>query len=243
MKTALITGALGGIGSVTCNVFRDAGYTVVATDRRAGAFEGGHFVQFDIRDLHQRPDTVSEFLERVRGLIGGKLNVLINNAAIQIIKSVDDLQVDDWDVTMETNLIAPFLLIKHMLPELRAARGVVLNVASIHAVATKPGFVAYATSKGALVALSRALAVELAPEVRVNAVVPAATDTPMLRAGFEGYPEKFDELGAMHPMGRIAQPEEVAHVEVFLASPEAGFVTGSTIHVDGGIGARLHDPA
>jgi len=243
MRSALITGALGGIGLVTCEAFRDAGYNVVATDRRAGEFDGGHFVQFDIRDLHQRPDTAPDFLERVRSLIEGKLHVLVNNAAIQIVKPVDQLDVSDWDVTMETNLIAPFLLIKHMLPELRAARGAVLNVASIHAVATKPGFVAYATSKGALVALSRALAVEVGPEVRVNAVIPAATDTPMLRAGFEGEPEKLDELGAMHPMGRIARPEEVAQVEVFLASSQASFITGSAIHVDGGIGVRLHDPA
>jgi NAD(P)-dependent dehydrogenase (short-subunit alcohol dehydrogenase family) len=243
MKSALITGAMGGIGSVTCRVFRDAGYNVLAVDRRAGEFEGGHAIRFDIRDLHQRPDAAPEFLDRVRDLIDGKLDVLVNNAAIQIVKPVDDLDVSDWDVTMETNLIAPFLLIKALLPELRAATGTVINVASIHAVATKPGFVAYATSKGALVALTRALAVELSPGVRVNAVIPAATDTPMLRAGFEGDPAGFEELGAMHPMGRIAAPEEVANVELFLAGDQATFITGSALHVDGGIGARLHDPA
>ncbi len=243
MKSALVTGALGGIGVATCKAFSDAGYNVIAVDRRSGAFTDGQFIQFDIRDLHQRPDTATGFLEEVRRLAAGKLDVLVNNAAIQITKPVDDLDVSDWDVTLETNLIAPFLLIKYLLPELRAAKGTVINVASIHAVATKPGFVAYATSKGALLALTRALAVELGPDVRVNAVIPAATDTPMLRAGFKDHPEKLDELGAMHPMGRIASPEEVAQVEIFLASGQASFVTGSAMHVDGGIGVRLHDPA
>ena len=117
-----------------------------------------------------------------------------------------------------------------------------MNVSSIHAFETKPHFVAYATSKGALLTLTRALAVELAPCVRVNAVIPSATDTGMLRAGFEGNPEGLAELGRYHPMGRIARPEEIAAVIAFLGSEAASFMTGSAISVDGGIGARLHDP-
>ena len=115
-------------------------------------------------------------------------------------------------------------------------------MSSVHATATKPGFIAYATSKTALVGLTRSLAVDLGPRVRVNCILPAATDTPMLRAGFEGNPQGLAELGAMHPIGRIATPEEVAHVAVFLASKDAAVITGAAFAIDGGIGGRLHDP-
>ena len=117
-----------------------------------------------------------------------------------------------------------------------------VNVASIHANLTKPGFVAYATSKAALVGLTRSMAVDLGRRVRVNAVLPAATATPMLTAGLGGAAE-LEALGAMHPLGRIARPEEIAAAVVYLASEAASFVTGTVLAVDGGVGARLHDPA
>jgi NAD(P)-dependent dehydrogenase (short-subunit alcohol dehydrogenase family) len=100
----------------------------------------------------------------------------------------------------------------------------------------------YATSKAALVTLTRSLAVELAPEVRVNAVNPAATDTSMLRAGFKDNSTGLQILGDYHPLKRIAQPEEIAKVSLFLASPQASFMTGAIVNVDGGISGCLHDP-
>jgi NAD(P)-dependent dehydrogenase (short-subunit alcohol dehydrogenase family) len=118
----------------------------------------------------------------------------------------------------------------------------VVNVASIHAEVTKAGFAAYSTTKGALVALTRALALELAPAVRVNAILPAATDTAMLRAGFAGNQDGFAALDACHPLGRIARPDEIAALAAFLGSSQSGFLTGEAIRVDGGIGAVLHDP-
>jgi NAD(P)-dependent dehydrogenase (short-subunit alcohol dehydrogenase family) len=125
---------------------------------------------------------------------------------------------------------------------LEKAKGSVVNIASIHAVATKPGFVCYATSKAALVGMTRALAVDLGPRVRINAINPAATATPMLLAGFEGKAKQFEELSKMHPLERIAQPWEVAKTAIYLASDDASFITGSVLHIDGGIGGRLHDP-
>jgi NAD(P)-dependent dehydrogenase (short-subunit alcohol dehydrogenase family) len=171
------------------------------------------------------------------------LSVLVNNAAVQILGRTEAVSVQDWEVTLRTNLVAPFMLAQALLPELERARGSVVNIASIHAVATKPGFVAYATSKAALVGLTRALAVDLGPRVRVNAVNPAATATPMLLAGFAGRERDLETLGRMHPLERIADPDEVARTALFLASDAASFITGSTLHIDGGIGARLHDPA
>lgn len=243
-KTALITGALGGIGQALCSVFRADGYFVIGTDRRAGTCDCDRFIQRDILEICGDDATRSTFIGDVHAHLGGKgLTVLVNNAAVQILGRTESVSLRDWDATLHTNLVAPFLLVQALLSVLEKANGSIVNIASIHAVATKPGFVAYATSKAALVGLTRTLAVDLGPRVRVNAINPAATATPMLLEGFAGQPREFAALAQMHPLGRIADPEEVARTALFLASPAASFITGSTLHIDGGIGVRLHDPS
>lgn len=240
-RRALVTGALGDIGAATCSRLRKAGFHVIGVDCGTGTADVDNFLQLDIARLHSDNDARSR-CDDILEFTGGRLDLLVNNAAIQIVKPVEALTPEDWNVTLETNVLAAFWLVQRFLRLLRSARGAVVNVSSIHAFETKQHFVAYATSKGALLTLTRALAVELAPCVRVNAVIPAATDTGMLRAGFEGNPEGLAELGRYHPMGRIARPEEIAAVIAFLGSEAASFMTGSAISVDGGIGARLHDP-
>lgn len=242
-KYALITGALGGIGQALCSEFQNAGYYVIGTDKRDGECACDSFIHLDIRHLYSRPSECQRVVAEVRAVTGeAGLTVLINNAATQVLNRTDDVRISDWDETLETNLIAPFLLLQSLLPDLERARGSVINVASIHAVATKPAFICYATSKAALVGMTRALAVDLGPRVRVNSINPAATATPMLLAGFEGEPERFQELAKMHPLERIAEPKEVAQTAIFLASEQASFITGACLHIDGGIGGRLHDP-
>lgn len=241
--TAVITGALGGIGVALVRVFRAAGYRVIACDRRPDDQENEAYHQFDIARLASEDGYRRDVLGKLKVLIGpGGLKVLVNNAAIQLLNRTDDVKVEELHETFDTNVIGPFLLVQGLLPELERARGSVVNVSSVHATATKPGFVAYATSKAALAGMTRCLAVDLGPRLRVNCILPAATDTPMLRAGFEGNPKGFAELGEMHPIGRIATPEEVAHVAVFLASDAAAVITGAAVAIDGGIGGRLHDP-
>jgi len=243
MKTALITGALGGIGQALCTEFQRAGYFVIATDRRVGACANDAFINVDIRDLYTYADRRRWLGGEVRAILDGRgLNVLVNNAATQILNRTDDIQISDWDDTLQTNLIAPFLMIQLFLPELEAAKGSAVNIASIHSVVTKPRFVCYATSKAALVGMTRALAVDLGARIRINAINPAATATPMLLAGFEGKSKELDELAKKHPLERIAQPWEVAKTAIFLASEDAAFITGACLHIDGGIGGRLHDP-
>ena len=157
---------------------------------------------------------------------------------------MEKIRIAEFADVMNTNLTAPFALTQALLPALRAARGCVCNICSVHASLTKAGFSAYAASKGGLLTLTRQLAVELGPSgVRVNAVSPAATDTPMLRAGFAGNEAALRALGAYHPQGRIATPREVAEAVAFLASDAASFVNGACLAVDGGIGSRLYDPA
>ena len=242
MPTVLVTGAAGGIGKAICQVFLEKGYRVIGVDCRKTAKLPYEVLHFDISRLSHNDAACESFCRRIEEFTESHLDVLVNNAAVQIVKPMQEISADDWDVTLATNLLAPFWLVQRFLPMLRAAKGNVVNIASIHATVTKPEFALYATSKGALVALTRSLAIELAPDIRVNAIISAATDTPMLRAGFKENADGLQVLANYHPLGRVSQPEEVAQVALFLASPQASFITGAMMNVDGGVGACLHDP-
>lgn len=241
MKVAVVTGAGGGIGSALCSVFKSAGYRTLGLDVRQTLADVTVIVDLTrfCRDESYATGVVNELREE---LGGGALKALVNNAAVQILKSSENLSVDDWQRTLDVNLLAPFLLTQRLLPQLMSAGGSVINISSIHEKLTKPGFVAYATSKAALSAMTRNMAVDLGPKIRINGICPAAIETPMLRAGFEGREEEFMQLAASHPSGRIGTPEEIARVALFLASDDCAFMTGSLIEVNGGIASRLHDP-
>lgn len=230
---AVITGCAGGIGGALCARFRAAGYDVSGLDIRDCSGACADHVTADLRELSDLQSIATRFPD---------IAVLINNAAVQRLGGTAEISTDDWSDTLAVNLTAPLLLTQVFLPALERSHGSVINIASIHASLTKPAFVAYATSKAALVGLTRSMAVDLGGRVRVNAICPAAVDTPMLRAGFEGREDAFAELSAAHPIGRIALPEDVAAIAVFLASDAAAFITGAVLSADGGIGARLHDP-
>ena len=235
----VITGHAGAIGSALCRIFRAQGCYVVGVDQRRSAGSADCEIA---ADLSSSPldDTVAA----IRRAVDGKaLRALVNNAALQVVKPVEALQPADWNATLAVNLLAPWYLTRGLLDLLEHGQGSVINIASIHGRLTKPGFTAYATSKAALEGLTRALAVELGGRVRVNAIAPAAVDTPLLQAGFAAGPSGLAALAAMHPAGRLAEPDDVAHAAAFLASDKAAFITGSVLGLDGGIGARLHDPA
>lgn len=243
MKSALVTGAAGGIGAALCTGFRRAGYFVVATDVFEPAF-GDANIAMDLARLVDDPACRSKFLAAIRAALpGDELTVLVNNAALQIVSPVHELTPESFRSVLDVNVSAPYILSRAFLPELEAARGCIVNIASIHARLTKSGFSAYAASKAALVGLTQAMAVELGARIRVNAISPAAISTNMLKAGFDGQPAAYAALEAHHPAGRIGSPEEVASLAVFLASEEAGFINGANIGLDGAIAGRLHDPA
>lgn len=242
---ALITGVSGGIGAALVNAFADAGYRIIATDLvpPVNVPRIDHFLQIDLETLIENEPEANAFYELIRSLLNGaRLKVLVNNAALQIVKPLDELTVRDLMRTLNTNTAAPFFLIQHFISELEMSQGSVINISSIHAKLTKPQFVAYATSKAALSGLTRAMAVEMGKRIRINAIAPAAIATSMLKAGFQDRPEAFAALSAMHPVGRIGEPEEVASLAVFLASDNAKFINGAVLELDGGIGSRLHDP-
>ena len=245
--SVLITGCLGGIGSALVDAFGSAGWHVIGIDRNPIASSQLHtasFIQADIAEFGTSDAVLAKFGETVRAALPDEkpLRALINNAAVQQLGHLSELSSSQLSETMHVNVIAPLLLAKEFLPELEANEGSVVNIGSVHAQATKPGFAAYATSKAALHGMSRALAVDLGPKVRVNTLAPAATSTGMLLAGFEGNEAAYAALEDVHPLKRIAEPSEIAQLALLLTSSELRFVTGSTFYADGGILSRLHDP-
>lgn len=245
LKTCVITGAAGGIGRALADEFHKAGYEVIATDRitRPEHLSCDHYLQIDLASFVEDEAYAKNTFAQIREFLGGRgLNALVNNAAIQILGGADSLTREDWRQTLDVNLIAPFLVTQAFLHELEAAEGSVVNISSIHARVTKKNFVAYATSKAALSAMTRTLAVDLGPRVRVNAIEPAAIETGMLKASFEGKPELYRQLEACHPQERIGQPEEVARLALAIVESGMSFLQGACIGLDGGIANRLFDP-
>ena len=242
---AVITGSAGSIGRALCKVFKTAGYKVIGLDiKEKNDVETDEWIQADLIRFVADAEYREELLAALRSASGtSKIGVLCNNAAEQRLAKTEDVSMQDWQVSLDVNLTAPFLLAQGLVKDLEAAGGSIINIASIHARLTKPEFVAYATTKSGLIGLTRALAVDLGGRVRVNAICPAAIDTPMLREGFEGRSSSdLDSLRFCHPAGRIGQPDEVAQLALWLASPQASFVSGASYDIDGAISSRLHDP-
>ena len=239
---ALITGAAGGIGIAIVQAFESAGWQVVSTDRQPLAREDHVVADISccVDPLH--PDHQS-LVKALSFATGGRLKALVANAAYQVVKPSSELTALDWQQTLGVNLLAPFWLAMAFRDELASNRGSFLAISSVHERLTKPGFVAYATSKAALSGMVRALAVEMGDQVRCNAICPAAIATPMLVAGFDGRPDALTALEAFHPVGRLGQPEEVACAALYACGDGAGFLNGTCIDLSGGISARLHDPA
>lgn len=244
----LITGAAGGIGTALSKAYADAGWFVIATSRKTPTDQShlGAFIPCDLIEIAEDDAACKLFADAVRSACENAKKpflALVNNAALQILAATEELTARNWQMSFAVNVLAPFRLAQAFLPELEKNQGSVLNIGTVHAQATKSEFVAYATTKTAMHGLTRALAVDLGGRVRVNCLAPAATETPMLKAGFEGRDKAYQELAKAHPMGRIAAPEEVAKAALFLTSSAASFVTGSTLYCDGGVLSRLHDPA
>lgn len=169
-KTALITGASGEIGQSLCSVFRNDGYKVIALDRTEKLVDADFFVKADLNKICNDSNYCLEIVDQIHTLVtvSEGLDVLINNAAIQIIKPMIQIGIADWNQTLNVNLIAPFLLTQKLFSLLEKARGSVVNISSIHAKLTKPEFSCYATSKAALLGLTKSMAVELGSKVRID---------------------------------------------------------------------------
>jgi NAD(P)-dependent dehydrogenase (short-subunit alcohol dehydrogenase family) len=244
-RTVLITGAAGGIGSACVTLFAQRGWRVYGVDRKTTARteNGITSIMVDVSD----PAQIEALFETLAAEMDG-LNALVNNAAIQFAKPLLETEAEEWDALMNVNVRAAFLCVKAGYSLLKAAAGAVVNVSSVHAVATSADIAAYAASKGALLALTRAMAIEFAPDhIRANTVLPGAVDTGMLREGLNrghlsgaSMDERLDDLAKKTVIQRVGTPDEIAQAVYFLADNEqSSFMTGQPMIVDGGATTRL----
>jgi NAD(P)-dependent dehydrogenase (short-subunit alcohol dehydrogenase family) len=246
-KTVLITGAAGGIGRATVELFAENGWRVIGVDRNPFGEKfpsEGLFIQSDI----SHPEEIAAIFSKAQAF-STTLDALVNNAAMQIAKPMLETTIEEWDAVIASNLRSAFLGVKLAHPLMKAAGGgAVVNISSVHAVQTSANISVYAASKGGLLALTRAMAIELAADnIRVNAILPGAVDTPMLRAGLgrghvsgSDIQTRLDNLARKTVNGRVGKPEEIAHAIYFLADDtQSSFMTGQAMVVDGGATARL----
>ena len=242
-KTVIITGACGGIGRGAATAFRTAGWHAIGIDQAPAnaSIDVDEFVQADLAS-DTGVETIRSKLEHIK-----HLDALVNNAALQINQPLIQTTDDEWSAVMNTNVRSAFQMIREFHPALSAARGAVVNVSSVHAIATSMNVAVYAISKGALVALTRSAALELAAEgIRCNAVLPGAIMTPMLEAGLSRRPHpsgpdgNLDALIERTPLGFVATPAQIAPTIVHLADTDLSpYTTGQMMVVDGGATIRL----
>lgn len=244
-QCAVVTGAAGGIGRAICERLSGADVAVLGIDvNDPGRYtRTDDFLRVDLgRFAESEVEAAAVVRDIVKWLAGRNLRLLVNNAAVQRLGEVEELDRQLWRHSLGVNLLGPFFLTQALLSKLKEGRGCVVNISSIHARATKPGFVAYATTKAALSGLTRALAVEVGRHVPIYGIEPGAVLTEMLRDGFAQAPESLGELAACHPSGEIATPEELADLVHFLFESRPPALQGSAIEFGGGISGRLHDP-
>jgi NAD(P)-dependent dehydrogenase (short-subunit alcohol dehydrogenase family) len=248
-KVVVITGAGSGIGRAAATLFAEEGGMVGLLDLDQDGIEetssvilrqGGDALPLvcDVIDEGDVSNAVAQVL-----LHYNRVDVLCNNAGIELSKSLIRTEEDEWDRVLAVNLKGMFLLSKHVVPHMISlGGGAVVNTSSISGLLGWPDSSAYCAAKGGVIQLTREMAVEYGPyNIRVNCICPGTTVTPMIDRllGLEEDPEKTAlSIKAMHPLGRFAQPEEIARAMLFLASEEALFVTGAVLPVDGGYTAK-----
>jgi NAD(P)-dependent dehydrogenase (short-subunit alcohol dehydrogenase family) len=244
-KSAIVTGGAMGIGAAVAEVLAERGAKVAILDRDKDAASrlASALRERDLDVMAVAADVsigqqVADAMDQVVSAYGG-VDIVSNNAGIQRYGTVETTTEAEWDEVINVNLKSVYLVCHYAIPHLKKTRGVIVNMASVQSFATQKGVAAYTTGKHGLIGLTRSMALDFAEfGVRVNAVAPGSVDTPMLRwaISLDDDPEALTHVvHKMHPLGRIADPREVAEAVAYLASPRASFVTGSTLVVDGGL--------
>lgn len=237
-KVVVITGGESGIGRSAVHSFLGEGAKVAVFDcklkQTSEKLESYFPVEVDVRRIEQIQDAVQLVIDKWK-----KIDVLINNAGIEFVSPLEEMKEEDWDRVMDTNLKSLFLVTKTVLPYLKETKGVIVNTASQLGMVVSSSFLAYTSSKAAVINFSRSLALETAEAgIRVNSICPGAIDTPLLQRQFadgkKGPQGTMQDLVSMHPLGRLGRPEEIAGPILFLCSEDSSFMTGSTLVVDGG---------
>lgn len=251
-RVALITGGAQGIGRAITALFQEQGaYAFVldcdqaAGSRTAAELTAGHpsrpvrFIPTDLRELAEIQNAV-RLLQRFHN----RVDALVNNAGIGLDKPTENVTAEDWDLVLDVNLRGAFLLVKELSPLFPASGASIVNISSIHASHAFPNSVPYACSKAGMVALTRNLALDLAPRhIRVNCICPGYIDTRLWEHSLHrsGNPDEVArKTAALHPIGRRGLPHDIADAALFFASDSSAFITGTDLVVDGGLTVRAH---
>jgi hypothetical protein len=248
-EVAIVTGASKGIGVGIAKVLANDGAKVVVVARNE---EGGQktvneirqaggdafFVKADIADEEQVKAMVQAVLKHY-----GRIDILVNNAGLGVYKSISDATSEDWDRCMNVDMKGVFLCSKYCVPHMQArGKGAIVNISSVHAFRSTNGTAVYDAAKGGVSALTRSMAIDLGPTIRVNDISPGWIYTPLIQSIFDSYPDPAEQRRVIEQrqvMKRIGTPEDVGHAVSFLVSDEASFITGVQLFVDGGLTATL----
>ena len=236
-RCAIVTGGASGIGEATSRVLTAAGASVIIFDvdgaraeALAAELPGASFEACDITSEEQVKSAFSKI---------GNLDILVNNAGIGHVGGVEECELADFERLYRVNVQGVFLMTKHAVPLLKASHGSIVNIASVAGLIGIKKRFAYCATKGAVVAMSKQLAVEYPTELRVNCICPGTVDSPFV----EGYLEKYHrhekekvraEIAQRQPMGRLGKPSEIANLVLYMCADESGFMTGSVVTIDGG---------
>ncbi len=246
-KRAVVTGGGSGIGAATARLFAAEGASVAVLDNDLSGAEnvvsqiresGGNASVWscDVADEAQARDTIGRAAQHMGGI-----DTLFNSAGIALRRTVSDTETQDWDRIMASNLRGCYLAARSCLEHFPALGGSIIHVSSVTGIFGVRSRAAYSASKGALVALTRTMAIDLAPrQIRVNCVCPGFVRTPLIKALLADAP-RLERLLSMHPLGRLGEPEDVAQAALFLASDDSRWITGVSLPVDGGFSAGKSD--
>lgn len=241
-KTVVVTGAARGIGAACARLFHEAGAKVALLDlhepETVGEEERWLFFNCDVAAESEVASAFSTIERRF-----GQVDILVNNAGIQRYGSVTETSTALWDEVMQVNLRGVFLCARYALDNMvKQGKGVIINVSSVQAFVSQTKVAAYTTAKTALLGLTRSIAVDYGPQIRCVAVCPGTVDTPLFRDAIALSPDPAETIRQcrdMHLVGRIATPEEIAELILYLSNDKASFITGQAIRIDGGLGVGI----
>lgn len=245
-KVAVVTGGGQGIGKAIAQAFAKEGARVVIAEsdesagRKAERALGRYGkVRFVLCDAGQEASVRGCIEETVRSY--KRIDVVINNTGIGIWKPVAELTLDEWNHVLATNLTSIFLFAKYGATHLRKTKGAMVNIASTRAFMSEPNTESYSATKGGVLSITHALAISLAPDVRVNCISPGWIDV----SKWKSSPRKSDVRKldhAFHPAGRVGKPEDIAAMALFLCGQQGGFITGQNVTIDGGVTRKMIYP-
>ncbi|MHC1781365.1 MAG: SDR family NAD(P)-dependent oxidoreductase [Anaerolineaceae bacterium] len=247
-KIAIVTGAAKGIGWGIAKIFVEEGAKVVVVDwdEKEGPKTAAElnktgeaiFVKCDVSNEDEVKAMIQKTVEKF-----GRIDILVNDAGVGVYKSVLDTTAAEWDRCLAINLKGQFLCAKYAIPHMqKLGKGAIVNISSVHSFATVNGVAPYCASKGGITALTRNMAIDYGPAIRVNSIAPGWVLTPLIQSIFDSYPDPAAQRKSTEDhqvMKRIGRPEDIGRAAAFLASDEAAFITGSQLFVDGGLTAQL----